>query len=61
MIQSIKEKGIDKFIESVGEHRIDDMLKLVVADMMGKPDNTGNMEVVNKLRELIEQHKQNRR
>lgn len=58
---SIREKGIDKFIESVGEHRIDDMLKLVVADMMGKPDNTGNMEVVNKLRELIEQHKQNRR
>ncbi|WP_313164809.1 HD domain-containing protein [Sedimentibacter sp.] len=54
---SIKEKGINKFIESVGEHRIDDMLKLVVADMMGKPDNAGNMEVVNKLRELIGQYK----
>ena len=54
---SIKEKGINKFIESVGEHRIDDMLKLVVADMMGKPDNAGNMEVVDKLRELIGQYK----
>ncbi|NYB72532.1 HD domain-containing protein [Sedimentibacter hydroxybenzoicus DSM 7310] len=55
---SIKEKGINKFIKSVGEHRIDDMLKLVVADMMGKPDNAGNMEVVDKLKELIKQYKQ---
>ncbi|WP_313341786.1 HD domain-containing protein [Sedimentibacter sp.] len=55
---SIKEKGINKFIESVGEHRIDDMLKLIVADMMGKPDNKGNMDVVNKLSELIRQYRQ---
>ncbi len=59
IVSSIKEKGIKKFIESVGEQRIDDMIKLINADMMGKPDNTGNMEVVNKLRELVREHKRN--
>lgn len=59
IVSSVKEKGIKKFIDSVGEHRIDDMLMLIKADMIGKPDNSSNMEVVDKLSKLINQYKQN--
>lgn len=55
IISNVKEKGIENFIESVGEERLDDMLELVRADMSGKP-NTGNSEVINKLRELSNEY-----
>lgn len=57
IVSSVKEQGIKKFVDSVGEHRIDYMLKLIVADMDGKPDNKGNMEVVEKLKKLVDEYK----
>lgn len=55
IVSNVKEKGIKKFIDSVGEERLDDMLELIQADMMGKP-NTDNIEVVQKLRDLSKEY-----
>ncbi len=57
IVSNVKEQGIKQFVDSVGEHRIDYMLKLIVADMDGKPDNKGNMEVVEKLKKLVDEYK----
>ncbi|MGD9568758.1 MAG: HD domain-containing protein [Sedimentibacter sp.] len=59
IISSVKEKGIAKFIESIGEERLDDMLELIRADMAGKPD-TGNLEVVQRLRDLSNEYLHNK-
>lgn len=55
IVSNVKEKGIKKFIDSVGEERLDDMLELIQADMMGKP-NTDNIEIVQKLRDLSNEY-----
>ena len=56
IVANVKEKGIKKFIDSVGEELLDDMLELIRADMMGKP--TGNIEVVDKLRAMCDEYLQ---
>lgn len=57
---NVKKNGIKGFIDSVGEERLDDMLALVKADMDGKPNNTGNTEVVEMLIELSNKYLQNK-
>lgn len=57
IVSGIKEKGIKRFIDAVGEHRIDDMLELVRADMAGKP-NSENIEAVNKLKNMCSEYLQ---
>ncbi|MDW5299521.1 MAG: HD domain-containing protein [Sedimentibacter sp.] len=57
IVANVKEKGIKKFIDSVGEERLDDMLELIRADMMGK-SNSGNIEVVDKLRNMCDEYLQ---
>jgi len=59
IISNIKEKGIKKFVDSVGEERLDDMLELIRADMLGK-SNSGNLEVVDKLRNMCNEYLQNK-
>ncbi|MFA9423516.1 MAG: HD domain-containing protein [Sedimentibacter sp.] len=59
IIANVKEKGIRDFIDSVGEERLDDMLELIRADMMGKPGSK-NIEVVNKLKKMCEEYMQNK-
>lgn len=58
IVYNIKEKGIKKFIDSVGVERLDDMLELIRADMAGKPD-TGNTEIVQKLKDLSSEYLNN--
>lgn len=48
----IKEKGIKKFVEAVGEERLDDMFELIRADMKGKA--SANYEVIEKLKDMCE-------
>lgn len=55
ILSSIKEKGVKKFIDSVGEELLDDMLELVRADMMGKP-NSDNLQVVDKLKRMCDEY-----
>ncbi|HBV67655.1 MAG TPA: hypothetical protein DEF04_05365 [Clostridiales bacterium] len=59
IVSGIKEKGIKKFIDSVGEERLDDMLELIKADMAGKPGSE-SMEVVSRLRDLCNEYINNR-
>ncbi len=59
IVANVKEKGIKKFIDSIGEERLDDMLELIRADMEGKPD-TGNNEVVQRLRDLSNEYLHNK-
>lgn len=47
-----KEKGIEKFIDDVGENRLEDILELIKADIMGKSDSN-NFDVINKLKQMI--------
>lgn len=54
VVSSVKEKGIKKFIDSVGEERINDMLELIRADIMGKPNT--DTEVVQKLKDLSDEY-----
>ncbi len=46
-------------IHSIGEERLDDMLELISADMAGKPD-TGNLEVVQRLKDLSNEYLSNK-
>ena len=55
VVSSVKEKGIKKLINDVGEERLDDLLELIRADMMGKPD-IGDMDVVKKLSDLFNEY-----
>ncbi|HAQ41579.1 MAG TPA: hypothetical protein DCM73_12630 [Clostridiales bacterium] len=55
IVSNVKENGIKKFIDSIGEERLDDMLELIRADMMGKP-NGDNMEVVVKLNNMSNEY-----
>lgn len=55
IVSNVKEKGIKKLIDSIGEERLDDMLELIRADMMGKP-NGDNMEVVEKLKNMSNEY-----
>ena len=55
IVSNIKENGIKKFVDSVGEERLDDMLELVRADMMGKP-NPDNLEIVDKLKFMCSEY-----
>lgn len=48
----IKEKGIKKFVEAVGEDRLDDMFELIRADMEGKA--SANYEVIEKLKDMCQ-------
>jgi tRNA nucleotidyltransferase (CCA-adding enzyme) len=57
IVSEIREKGIKKFIDAVGEERLEDMLELVRADMMGKP-NPDNIETVNKLKNMCSDYLQ---
>lgn len=57
IVSNVKEKGIKKFIDSVGEGRLEDMLELVRADMAGKP-NPENIEVVNRLKIMCREYQQ---
>ncbi|WP_326910512.1 HD domain-containing protein [Sedimentibacter sp. MB31-C6] len=50
--KNIKEKGIEKFIDDVGENRLEDILELIKADIMGKSDSN-NFDVINKLKQMI--------
>lgn len=59
IMSSVKEKGIKRFIESIGVERLDDMLELIRADMAGKPD-TGNEEVLKRLRDLSNEYLKNK-
>jgi tRNA nucleotidyltransferase (CCA-adding enzyme) len=59
IMSDVKEKGIKKFIDSVGVDRMDDMLELIRADMAGKPNNNDNLEVVQKLRDMIDKYMKN--
>jgi len=59
IVATVKEKGIKKFIDSVGEERLDDMLELIRADMLGK-SNSGNLEVVEKLKNMCNEYVQNK-
>lgn len=59
IMSNIKEKGIKRFIDSIGVERLDDMLELIRADMAGKPD-TGNQEVVQRLRDLSNEYLNNK-
>lgn len=54
IVSNVKEKGIKKFIDSVGEERLDDMLELIRADMMGKANT--DTEVVQKLKNLSDEY-----
>lgn len=54
IMSNVKEKGIKKFIDSIGVERLEDMLELIRADMAGKP-NTGNQEV-ERLRDLSNEY-----
>lgn len=54
IVSNVKEKGIKKFIDSVGEERLDDMLELIRADMMGKPNT--DTEIVQRLRDLSDEY-----
>jgi len=54
IVSNVKEKGIKKFIDSVGEERLNDMLELIRADMMGKANT--DTEVVQKLRDLSDEY-----
>lgn len=55
VVSSVKEKGIKRLIDDLGEERLDDMLELIRADMMGK-SNEGDMDVVEKLRDLFNEY-----
>lgn len=59
ILSNVKEKGIKRFIDSIGLERLDDMLELIRADMAGKPD-TGNQEVVQRLRDLSNEYLNNK-
>ncbi|MDF2948589.1 MAG: polynucleotide adenylyltransferase [Sedimentibacter sp.] len=59
IVANVKEKGIKRFIDSIGEERLDDMLELISADMAGKPD-TGNLEVVQRLKDLSNEYLSNK-
>jgi len=59
IVANVKEKGIKKFVDSVGEERVDDMLELIRADMLGK-SNSGNLEVVDKLKNMCNEYLQNK-
>jgi tRNA nucleotidyltransferase (CCA-adding enzyme) len=48
----IKEKGIRRFIEAVGEERLEDMFELIRADMSGKA--SADYEVIEKLKTMCE-------
>lgn len=50
--KNIKEKGIEKLIDDVGENRLEDILELIKADIMGKSDSK-NFDVINKLKQMI--------
>lgn len=55
IVSGIKEKGIKRFVDAVGEDRLDDMLELVRADMAGKP-SSDNIETVNKLKNMCREY-----
>lgn len=55
VVSSVKEKGVKRLIDDLGEERLDDMLELIRADMMGK-SNEGDMDVVEKLRDLFNEY-----
>ncbi|MGB4439829.1 MAG: HD domain-containing protein [Sedimentibacter sp.] len=59
IVSNVKEKGIKKFVDSVGEERLDDMLELIRADMLGK-SNSGDLEVVDKLKNMCNEYLQNK-
>jgi len=59
IISSIKEKGVRRFVDNVGEERLEDMLELIRADMMGK-SNPENLEFVDKLRNMCYEYLQNK-
>lgn len=59
IVSNVKEKGIKKFIDSVGEERLDDMIELIKADMMGKPN--ADMGVVQKLKDLSDEYLKKKR
>lgn len=59
IISNVKEKGIKKFIDNIKEERLDDMLELIRADMAGKP-GPGNLDVVQKLRDLSNEYLNNK-
>lgn len=60
IVSNVKENGIKKFVDSVGEERLDDMLELINADMMGKPNCDNNNEIVQKLRDLSDEYLNNK-
>ncbi len=49
----MKDKGVKRYINNVGIHRLDDMFKLNVADIKGKAF-TANYEKVNSLRKKVD-------
>lgn len=51
---TIKEKGIKKFIDSVGEDNLNDMVELMRADMMGKRNH--DTKSVEKIRDLCNEY-----
>lgn len=59
IISGIKEMGIKKFVDSVGEERLDDMLELIKADMAGKPGEE-SADTVSSLRNLCNEYISNK-
>ena len=55
---TIREKGIKKFIEAVGEERLDDMFELIRADMEGKA--SANYEIIEKLKAMSRKYMEDR-
>ncbi len=55
---NLKEKGVEKFIGDVGQHRIDDLLELIMADTRGKakPDN---FDAVLEIKEICDNYLKN--
>lgn len=54
VVLNIKEKGIKKFVDSVGEERLNDMFSLMRADIMGKKNQ--DTKPVEKLRDLCNEY-----
>lgn len=59
MAWTIKEKGIKRFIEAVGEENIDDMISLFKADMQGKKSG-GSDEAVQRLTQMVDKYRINK-
>lgn len=50
---AVKDNKVKEFVNSVGRHRIEDLIKLLEADMKGKPDNKNNSNIIEMLKSFI--------